>query len=208
MQRDIQASVSVAFPQETVDVALLRPLEANVVQRQFLEMIESHDHPQNFSHLLDCDNRWEMDLAMEQHETLRACIEDTAERIGVSVKVNECQLRRQEQRDCLTSDLHSAFRTIESSHITVIRDPTYAQVRCFRNWIRKTLLQRLVVLSPRERFNDLLEDFGSAFHTPYVDLRQGSAERRMQRIFLADEKSEDKVADVLGKAMDFSSMKI
>lgn len=199
----------VDIPRGRVDVTLLRPREANAAQRELLEMINTQEKPEKFADLVGCNDVWEMDLARAKHDALRELIEDAADRNGIFVNVQECQLRRRAERDCYTSDLDAALPAIECSHVTVIRNPSFAQVRHFRAWVRTTLLQRLVVLSSRERVDDLIEDFGGSFHTPYVELGSERAQKRNQpRIFLADDRDESRVADALRTALDFSNLRM
>lgn len=161
----------IGIPCDTVDVALLRPQEANRMSRQILQLVEDNPDPQAFTELVKGDNKWEMDHAIATHDSLRMMIEDIAERVGTPARIREYQLRRQDQRDCYTSDLE--------------------------------------LLSSSDRFDDLIEDFGATNAARCFHFARGSAEEfSMQRIFLADEKSEHKVEKALTSALDFSNVKI
>ena len=201
--------MNVDIPKDRVDVTLLRQKEANPVQRIFFELIDRHDEQERYRHLLDCDNSIEMDLALTRHKALLDLVEDTAESIGIEVNIKECQLRRRENRDCYTDDLQEALPAIESSHVTIVRDPSFAQVRRLRKLIRSTLLQRIVILSPRDRFDDLLDDVGNSSVTKYVHFDKEGAQFRMQpRIFLADERDETRIEHAVRNALDFSNLSI
>jgi len=187
-----------AIPQ----VAILRPHLASKASLQLDEVIAGNDSPGDFLFIATGQDIWELRKSVKDSDELRYILEVTAQRIGVSVSVNEYQLRRREMRDCYTHDLGNAERKgAFSARLITIQDPNLGQVRYLNRFMRYAIFQRLIVFySSRDQLDDIIEDLGIA-DTPKDENAAFIAENKRAKIHLVNRNDEEMVEETLEEAL-------